>query len=120
MTETQKQQMNSKMRRLCRKALLALAEKHDLKVTTSFDHYRIVGPDGYISERPHGDDFHTNFEPGYGRAEDWKRLFKGGVVLAWVDTCYFKTGDNFRPTDDEGDRMTVEMFGINQPFHRTQ
>jgi hypothetical protein len=112
MTESRKQQMNSKMGRLCREAFLTLAEKHNLKVMTTSDHYRIVGPDGYVSERPHGDDYHIDFEPGHGRAEDWERFFKDGVVLAWVHTALFKTGDNFKPTDDEDVSGTLEMLGI--------
>ena len=112
MTETQKLQMNSKLHGLCREALLTLAEKHNLKVTTSNDHYRIVGTDGYISERPHGDAFHVDYEPGHGRAEDWKRLFRDGVALAWVGTSSFKCGDNFQPTDDEEVRITLDMLGI--------
>jgi hypothetical protein len=100
MTKTETLKMQSKMRRVCRAAIRKFATDHQLTIEKNqFHGLSIYSADRtfYVSEIPHGEKFHTGFEPGYGFQSDWDSLFTKGVVLGWVDTKLFRTGDNFHP-----------------------
>jgi hypothetical protein len=109
MTKTEQKKIHSKMRRLCRVALRAFAATHNLKL----EHNGIAGLTAfspsrtfYISERPHGDALHREFEPGYGSRKEWEKFFRKGVALSFVDTkapwinpgSFFTRADNWDPT----------------------
>jgi hypothetical protein len=67
MRETEKQKMQSKMRRLCRAAQRKFPADHQLKIEREGEgHLRIFSPDRkfYVSERPFGEMGHSGFEPG--------------------------------------------------------
>jgi hypothetical protein len=100
MTKTETLKMQSKMRSLRRAAIRRFAADHEFEIeNTEVSGLTIYSPDRtfYVSEVPHGETFHARFEPGHGIQSDWDSLFAEGVVLGWVDTTLFRTGDNFHP-----------------------
>ena len=80
MTELQKEAYLVKLKRLCEGVVRSLANVNGLEITKRHGQLQIVGPEGYISSAPHGEDFHSDFEPGHGTESDWARFFKRGVL----------------------------------------
>ena len=83
MIKLERNQIMSKVRRLCRQELYRIARENNRKVTLLRPGRRVIqSPSGYISEIPHGVDLHCGFEPGYGSKADWERLLKKSVFLS--------------------------------------
>jgi hypothetical protein len=118
MTEAKRNQMKSRMRRLCREAIRTFAKKYGLTVQPFEKQLQIVGTNGFICDTPHGERLnaggnYSDFQPGYGKEGDWDDFFKRGVCLAWVHTTAPATGDNFDPTNEKDAMETLEMLGLS-------
>jgi hypothetical protein len=116
LTNTRKKELQSKMRRLCREAIATFADEHNLKTERFDGQTQIVGPEGFITDRPHGDSLDSpggsDFEPGFGTEEDWEKFFALGVVLGWVHMAPTRTGDNFYPKDKKEALSVLKMIGL--------
>jgi hypothetical protein len=119
-TKGQREAIYSHMRAACTKALRELAREHGLKVVHAYKNvdvddlignemgigmsiragHVILGKRGYISNRPHGDSFHRDFEPGWGSDNDWNQFFDH-PCLSYVSFSVFPSGDNFDPQNKQ-------------------
>jgi hypothetical protein len=116
MTNARKKELQKKMRSECNDALHALAESQELYVTSGRKGSMIRGPHGYISDLLHGDGAHNpDFEPGYGKEEDWASFFKNGPYLSYTrlgEDGVIENGDNFNVNKPKEVRETLKLLRI--------
>jgi hypothetical protein len=148
MTKTKHKQLSARAHKVCLTALRKLAKDHGLKVQyvggdsivgkltkAAFAigenvgmgmHVRakwvIMGRNGYLSSRPHGEDCHTmlirlNDGPGYGSVKEWEEFIADhGNCLAFVNFGHghFLGSDNFDPTNTKEVENLLSLLEINK------